>query len=372
MTVADSLGSLDWEFAHADTRAFTHNIHRYSGKFIPQIARQAIELLTRPGDLIVDPYCGSGTAILEGALCGRRTAGFDLNPLAVLIAGAKCRRVEPGALVRVRQRLLDVVTRIRDVEGELRTVAEADPRSRQEWFSKWFQPHVLRELLIIDAAICRVEDQAIRHICMVALSDILRKSSNAHSHYANVMFDQKAPRRSSPVEPFAHRLMQVTDAVMALPESIAEADITIARADARALPLPDRVADAVITHPPYIGSIPYAEYGVLSLRWMGHDAGVLDRELTGGRRQTRDVVQRFRDGYHGMLTESSRVLKSGGNLFVMVGNPTVRGEVIDLAEMTKELAQQAGLDIVATTRRQGSNRRANKMGHETLMVLRSR
>ena len=369
MNAGDLLGSRDWEFSDADTRTFTHGIHRYSGKFIPPIARQAIELLTVPGDLVVDPYCGSGTPLLEGALLGRRMVGFDLNPLAVLISRAKCRRVVPDGLREARLFLADAVEGIEGGSGDLLRAAEADPRSRDKWFKKWFQPHVLSDLLAIDAAISRVEDHRSLRVCCVALSDILRRCSNSHPHYPNVMFDRNAPRRDRPGSTFIDRLEQIASAVLSLPESFDEDRVHIECADARCLPLPDGSADAFITHPPYIGSVPYAEYGVLSLRWMGYDPGMLDRQLTGGRRQTRDVVARFEEGYGGMIAEASRVLVSGGRLFVMVGNPTVRGEPIDLAAMTLRLASGAGLEPVSTAGRRGTNRRANKMGGEALMVF---
>ena len=56
-------------------------------------------------------------------------------------------------------------------------------------------------------------------------------------------------------------------------------------------------------------------------------------------------------------------------MFLMVGNPTVKGEVIDLTEMTIELAEQVGFSVVLTTERSGKNRRANKMNKETLIFL---
>ena len=91
--------------------------------------------------------------------------------------------------------------------------------------------------------------------------------------------------------------------------------------------------------------------------------------MTGGKRQRKDVVDRFRDGYGNMIRECYRVLKSGRYMFLMVGNPTVKGEVIDLTEMTIELAEQVGFSVVLTTERSGKNRRANKMNKETLIFL---
>ena len=135
------------------------------------------------------------------------------------------------------------------------------------------------------------------------------------------------------------------------------------------MPLEDCSVDAVISHPPYIGSVPYAEYGLLSLKWLGADPKALDRELTGGRRQSSDVVSRFRDGYGLMLREASRVLRPSRHVFLMVGNPVVKGEKIDLAKMSIELAGANGLRLVASTVRTGGNRRANKMGEEYLLFF---
>ena len=73
-----------WEYADADTQRYTHNVHRYSGKFIPQVASRAISLLTRPGELVVDPYCGSGTTLLEAALLQRKAIQRRRQVLIIL------------------------------------------------------------------------------------------------------------------------------------------------------------------------------------------------------------------------------------------------------------------------------------------------
>ena len=54
------------------TADLTHTIHRFPGKFVPQVARELIRLTgVRPGaGLVVDPFCGSGTTLVEAALVG--------------------------------------------------------------------------------------------------------------------------------------------------------------------------------------------------------------------------------------------------------------------------------------------------------------
>ena len=72
----------------------THNFYRYPARFSPVFASTAIELFSRPGDLILDPYMGGGTTIIEAIVAGRRAVGADLNSLAVFIARVKTTRLK--------------------------------------------------------------------------------------------------------------------------------------------------------------------------------------------------------------------------------------------------------------------------------------
>ena len=378
--LAEAVPSEPWEYADADTQHLTHNVHRYSGKFIPQIAERVISLLTRPGELVVDPYCGSGTTLLEAALLDRRAVGVDLNPLAVLIARVKTTPIAEAALNGLVGSLGKALSMpgddgtlplFRGSAEEAACAFDRDPRFHHEWYRKWFQLHVLRDLLAIDLAVRNVDGQALRDVAHVAFSNILRRYSNAHSGYPNVMFDKNSPIKGSPVPAFLKTLNRTAEMVASLSNVKASwSDVEVILGNAAALQMDDDTVDAVIAHPPYIGSIPYAEYGALSLQWLGTDFKRLDRELTGGRRQSKDVVRRFEAGYGQMLRETQRVLRPGRHAFLMVGNPVVRGEIVNLPQMTVRLACEAGLELAARTERHGINRRANKMGAEHLLFFR--
>src|SRR4051794_39120016 len=78
----DALGGVDWSFASEPPAHPLHGLHPYPAKFVPALPRILIELLSEPGDLIMDPFVGSGTALVEALLLGRRAIGGDLNPVA--------------------------------------------------------------------------------------------------------------------------------------------------------------------------------------------------------------------------------------------------------------------------------------------------
>jgi hypothetical protein len=82
---------------------FTHRYYRYPARFSPKFVRTAIELFSQPGDVVLDPYMGGGTTIVEALVLGRHAIGCDLNSLAVFIARVKTtplNRAETDALVR--------------------------------------------------------------------------------------------------------------------------------------------------------------------------------------------------------------------------------------------------------------------------------
>ena len=85
-----ALGEIDWTFDNHKTQTLTHGIHSYPAKFIPQIPQNLISILhPRDDSAVFDPFCGSGTTLVEAAAAGIPAVGVDLNPIACLISKVK-------------------------------------------------------------------------------------------------------------------------------------------------------------------------------------------------------------------------------------------------------------------------------------------
>jgi len=67
----------------------THNFYHYPARFSPNFVRQVIQNFTKPGDLVLDPFLGGGTTVVEARALGRRAIGVDINSLATFISKAK-------------------------------------------------------------------------------------------------------------------------------------------------------------------------------------------------------------------------------------------------------------------------------------------
>jgi len=89
-----TLPSTDLEFHQDASNYSSHALHAFAAKFPPQLPRVFIEGLTVKGETVMDPMMGSGTAIVESFLCGRRAVGFDIDPLALMICRVKTHPVD--------------------------------------------------------------------------------------------------------------------------------------------------------------------------------------------------------------------------------------------------------------------------------------
>jgi hypothetical protein len=70
---------------------YTHDFYRYPARFSPLFARACIQAFTDPGDLILDPFMGGGTTLVEARALGRVTVGCDISSLAAFVSNVKTR-----------------------------------------------------------------------------------------------------------------------------------------------------------------------------------------------------------------------------------------------------------------------------------------
>jgi hypothetical protein len=118
--VASAFQSLDWSFTTDDTEFLTHDLHPYPAKFIPQIPGNCIAQLTFPGELVLDPFGGSGTTALEAVRLGRRALSIDANAVGTLIGRVKTCNLDITAakdLHAIRSALTTLLLNLPDAES---------------------------------------------------------------------------------------------------------------------------------------------------------------------------------------------------------------------------------------------------------------
>src|SRR6266567_3827210 len=181
-TVLKRLKNINWAFTADPTNYLSHDLHPYPAKFIPQIPRNVIARLSLRGELVYDPFGGSGTTALEAILLGRRALSTDAHPLAKIIGEAKTltlTKEEEEEVAAFAERLLILSRYKEDLEAEL---SQARDDSRNfipdiPNMSEWFHENAIEELGYLRWRIQTIPGRKVRTLAEVVFSRIILKAS---------------------------------------------------------------------------------------------------------------------------------------------------------------------------------------------------
>lgn len=276
-------------------KRLTHYLFRYPAKFHPPVVAELIRSYTDAGDVIYDPFCGSGTALVEALVAGRHAVGSDLDPVALFVTETKTHRYGAAQLrstAAVLQRRVEKMRRSSDELLERRFVDISREelataiRTSRLWIpaipriEHWFRRYVILDLARIRRAIITLPaPQVQRSFFLLAFASIIRNASNADpvpvsglEVTAHMRRLEAAGRVVDPASLFLKALERNLDAteefVAALPPAVSSRAF---RADAAA-PLRrhfrGQTVDAIITSPPYHNAVDYYRRHQLEMYWL--------------------------------------------------------------------------------------------------------
>lgn len=342
-----------------DPDVLTHGFHAYPARMHPAIARVLVSEVTGEGGVVFDPFCGSGTVLVEAVAGGRRSLGVDLNPIAVRVAEVKCALRSEAS----RRRFLETLVRVGQlseerVRGRVKVHAPLPPEE-----ARWWDPHVLKELAGLREEILLVEEEEDRRALLVLLSAIVVKFSRQRADTA----EQQAPKRirkGLSTEFFVRRGRELADRWAELRE-VAPPDAReplVIEGDARRLPdlAPRRArAHLVLTSPPYGGTYDYFQHHVRRYRWLDVDPSVFGRGELGARRhlQAPEDADRWDRELGQALQAMARVCRPGAAVILLIGDAQLGRRRIDAETQVARLAPAAGLTPMAAASQPRRDRR---------------
>ncbi len=394
----------DMDFHGEDTSYASHNFHSFPAKFPPQVPRRLLEVLTRPGDVVLDPMMGSGTTIVEAYLTDREAWGTDLDPLALLLTKVKTTHLDADEIFEISERIArDAYNEIERHQDSLLDQLEFRwDKKTHKFVDYWFAQETQLELIALIREIERIDDESIKAFFELAFSScIITKSGGvslaldlAHTRphrakliyktsgeilYGQELLEEAPPRlkyvskhlRSALVE-FRKRVRQNANSLIEL-----ELDRTppqLKAADAQNLPFEDASVDLVVTSPPYASNaIDYMRAHKFSLVWLGHsidELGITRGKYIGGEATASfeyvelpqvvvakiaavaaldaskaKVLYRYYSEMMRVLKEMNRVLKPNRASILVVASSSMRG--VDTATDTclTSIGRSIGFEI---------------------------
>ena len=369
----------------------THWVHWYPAKMfhrIPSVFLDAVDL--PPRSTILDPFCGSGTVLLESNVRGHDAVGVDVNPLARLISRVKTTPIDPKDL---NSCLEDVCPRA--------MLSNAMPDAHPI-LDAWLPAAARVGLHRLSASIQQLADDDLRAFFVVTLTSVIRQVSYADPAIPPLvrLREERAQTAGLRYQRALRRVKEMTistvyraftTAAQANIRRMSELDnlrdglgntrIASQHVDAINTEMMSESVDAVITSPPYCGSQKYVRSLKLEMILSGSSVDEIrkiDRQTLGteavSTRPTEISALLTGDGYTDQAirriylvnpirarmasdyaqylstfaAECRRVLRPGGHLLVTLGRSTVAGVPFKVDHIFRDACREIGLESIAT------------------------
>jgi hypothetical protein len=246
-----------------------HSISPYVGKLRPEIANNLIKKYSEVGDIILDPFCGSGTIALEAWINNRVPMATDLNFYAYVLTKAK---------LNPPQSYDDALRRHERIFKQINTKKSDDniPNDIPAWVKDFFHPKTLNEILLWVKVLLDKREWFLL-ACLMGILHHQRPGflSYPSSHGAPYLRIKKFPKEIYP-ELYEYRsvsdrlLKKIARAYKQIPELNFSIDRNVYHCDAIHFRKTPKGKTTIITSPPYMKSLTYARDNRLRLWFLGY------------------------------------------------------------------------------------------------------
>lgn len=285
----------DWSYNGVNTKRYSHGFHGYPARMIPQISNRLIVLFSSKGDVVWDPFCGSGSTLVESMILGRKSIGTDLNPFAIFLSKVKTR---PIKIVRLEKTKNEIIERFHAL-SERKLEPEIPDMPNIEY---WFKSNVIHDLGLLRESIIEIDDVYIREFCLMCFALTVREASNLRKNEFKIYRLPKEKLEDFNPKVFPLFLKNIDKNIQRMQEfldvlPVNQEDPTILEDDNRDVNIAPNSVDLVVTSPPYgdhSTTVAYGQFSRYPALWVGLDLeGVktVDRRGLGGR-----STKQFKEG----------------------------------------------------------------------------
>ncbi len=363
--------NLNWrekDLPEKERTKHVHRLHPYLGKFIPQLTEVFLRKYFRPGETVLDPFCGSGTTLVQANELGINAIGYDISAFNVLLTRAKMQKYD---VVELRKEVLDALHRLHSLtqtKAQLRLwedrVCELNiPATDSEYLKTWYAPKALEQLLTYRYLIEK-EGYLYQDLMKIILSRSAR-SARLTTHYdldfpkspqTESYWCYKHSRICSPTAEafkFIHRYsLDTIRRVEEFDVFRTNAKTEVYHADSRIVEFPP--IDGVITSPPYVGLIDYHDQHAYAYHLLGLEDKRAAEIGSAANGSSSKAKQQYQKDIATVFRNCVKAMKSGGWLIVVIH---------DSANLYPEIASMCGVDAIAVLHRH-VNRRTGRRSSE--------
>ena len=347
-----------------------HRLHPYLGKYIPQLVEVFLRRYFKPDQIVLDPFVGSGTTLVQANELGINSIGFDISQFNIAICRAKTSQYD---LRRVREEVMDALEKLSVIlSKELKQLSLWEhpsvydtslSQTDSEYLKTWFAPQALYELITYKNLIL-AEQYDYKDLLKVILSRSAR-SARLTTHFdldfpkkpqTEPYWCYKHSRECSPTqEAFKFLRRYSLDTLKRIEEFAqkrSDASVRVEHGDSREMTIPN--IDGVITSPPYVGLIDYHDQHAYAYHLLGLDDRREHEIGPASNGSSQKAQQKYLNDISAVFRSCIKSMSSGGRLIVVAG---------DRSNLYPKIAELAGVETEAVLQRH-VNRRTGRRSSE--------
>ena len=336
---------IDFNFGNSETMYLTHSLHPYPAKFPPQLPHTIIKKFAHKRATVLDPFCGSGTTLVEARLLGCNAIGVDVNGLSSLLSKVKATPLSKKELLQIKS-FLDLIAN-EDFQWKMkRPTIEV---KQIDGLEHWFQHNVAEELTYILNLIAKLGDENVRDFLKIVLSSIIVRVSNQESDTRFAAKNKNIPNNFT-FGLFLTRAYEYLTRIADYSKKVnGDGYLKLLNADSRNLSMLDNDSiDIVITSPPYANTYDYYLYHKFRKRWLDLDVQFAQYNEIGSRREYSSLkkpAEQWTVDLKKCFSEMYRLIKKDGLAFIVIGDSVIKKELIKIDEVIIDFMPEIGFEI---------------------------
>lgn len=336
-----------------------HNIHPYHAKFYPGIPQYFLDKYAIKNSVVLDPFCGSGTTLLECNAKGIKSYGIDISFLSAKISRSKTEIYDEEIL--------------KDTIAFVLNSTDNTPIPFQD-NTAWFTAQNYEQLCILYNAIKKIEETKYREILEVALSSLLNKICNKRNTWnLGYMSDNILPNKESRIllrNEFEKKCKWLLSAIKETNNLTNLATVYCGSSGKIKI---DEVVDVVITSPPYPFAVDFARNNRLSYYLFEEDIEEATIAETGARnkRNKKNCESAFFEEMSDIYLNIMSQVKVGGYFCMTVSDTKRNNQQINFVDWLIHLFESNNWSIVEDNMRalEHQSMGQKRITEEHLLVL---
>lgn len=335
-----------FSFNGEDTSYLTHSLHPYPAKFPPQLPKIILENYANKGQTVLDPFCGSGTTLVEARIFGANAIGIDVNGLAVLLSQVKATPLTEQQFLIIQDFISIIENEISKWKSEKRPEIKIKKFEGQE---HWFQNNVSEEITFLLNEISKQTDNDIQNFLKIVLSSIIVRVSNQDSDTRFAAIEKNVINGYT-LEAFCKKTKEYNSRMAEFSKLVHySTELQVYNADSRNLDfIKDNSIDIIITSPPYANTYDYYLYHKFRKRWLDLDVKFAQYNEIGSRREyssLKEKKEKWNEDLIKCFAEMQRVLKPNHLAFIVIGDSVIKKELIKIEKEISNFAPKIGFKV---------------------------